>query len=242
MVSVKMMAACLTMVCAMSASASAQEGLGFGLGASMDQDGFQVGSSLGTGGIRWERDRTGEWSMSMVRTQWVETRLPLFPKNLVEGNLRPRESYATSFIVTRPLGTLDIAPGAWWGVSGIGVEAEGTLSIHDGLQDHAETTLGVMLRSPKADVAGLGEVGVGWANGFSYAFSDPAFERGASGARGVDSERLQYYMGFEATFTPAVAPNVEIFGRLHHRSGIYGVISPDDTGSNMLGGGVRLNF
>jgi hypothetical protein len=240
---------CAAVLCALSSAAFAQ-------GKPIETDGqkqngaLSFGGAWTGGGVAWSPDRPGMdapgpldgWSIGVARTQWVETRLPLFPKNLVDGNLRPRQSFATTFIATKPFGTLDIAPNAWWGVSGIGVEAEGTLSIHDGLQDHVEGTAGVMLRSPKAEWDGVGAFGLGWSNGLSYAFTDPAFERGPSGVRGLDTERLQYYMGFEATFSPEAAPNLEIFGRLHHRSGIYGVISPDDTGSNMLGGGVRLNF
>jgi hypothetical protein len=232
----------LAALCAVLSSGVQAQDAAFGLGASLNEEGVQVGSDLGRGALNWERERSGEWSLGVVRTQWVETRLPLFPKNLVTGNLRPRQSFATTLVATKRLGTLDIAPERWWGVSGIGVEAEGTLSVHDGYQDHVEATAGVMLRSPGLDWDGVGRFGLGWANGFSYAFSAPKFERGASGVRGLDSERFQYYMAFEATFSPEGAPNMELFTRLHHRSGIYGVISPDNTGSNMLGGGVRFRF
>jgi hypothetical protein len=49
-------------------------------------------------------------------------------------------------------------------------------------------------------------------------------------------------MAFETAFTPKSNRNLSAFLRLHHRSGIYGVISPRRTGSNYVGAGLRWTF
>ena len=49
-------------------------------------------------------------------------------------------------------------------------------------------------------------------------------------------------MGFEAEFTHASQPNIHLVAKLHHRSGVYGLVSPRHTGSNFIGGGVRFDI
>ncbi|MBT9384167.1 hypothetical protein KM176_09875 [Pseudooceanicola sp. CBS1P-1] len=179
------------------------------------------------------------WRVGIFEGQWAATRLPLLPYNLVTGGLSFRDSYLTSVIVSRQVGEADLrVPGTALGLAGVRFELEGTLSRHSGLQDHDEATLGVMTRS--RDYTGrAGAISLGWANGLSWAFSPPDYEYGVDGVRGEKTRQLQYYMGFEAEYTPVGAQHFSLFARLHHRSGIYGVISPSKTGSNILGVGLR---
>jgi hypothetical protein len=57
----------------------------------------------------------------------------------------------------------------------------------------------------------------------------------------VETRRLQYHMMLEIEFGRGAWP-LRPFLRLHHRSGIYGVISPQETGSNFVGAGLRIGL
>ena len=74
--------------------------------------------------------------------------------------------------------------------------------------------------------------------GLSYATGVSAWERQNSGqARG--SNFLQFG-AFELTFASQGRSPVEFFVRLHHRSGVYGLINGVDGGSSYLAIGVRV--
>ena len=125
---------------------------------------------------------------------------------------------------------------------GFSLEAEAQVFKHFGFQDHLETAVALVLRSGEFSLAPNWTMNVAWGNGISIALDDPKWELGAAKIRGVDTHRTQYHMFFEAAFTPRTLPQFSVFLRLHHRSGIYGVISPRKTGSNFVGGGIRYSF
>lgn len=183
------------------------------------------------------------WRVGLSTGQWADTRLPYLPYNAATGRLRFDGSYLHSLVVSRHLAQTNIfVPGTSLGFREARLELEGTASVHDGLQSHREMTLGIMLRGRDLDVGSFGAVNFGWANGFSYALDAPSHEYGRTRVRGYDTVQLQYYMGFEAEYSHASWQRLSVFARLHHRSGIYGVISPSKTGSNIIGAGVRLRF
>lgn len=181
-----------------------------------------------------------EWRLGVAQSQWAETRLPYFPYNAATGNLRFKDAHITSLLGSKTLGDVQTQLGPL-GLRSFQFEAEGGLHFHSGLQDHTEVSMGIMTRTPILQKWN-GHTTLGWANGFSYALEAPKFERGPDGTRGQDTVPFQYYMGFELSHQPQNWDNIEVFTRLHHRSGIYGVISPDKTGSNYLGLGIRYTF
>lgn len=181
---------------------------------------------------------------SLYASKWVDTSLPAFPVNLVTGDLRFRKPYFVAAGVNRVL-VRDFAVGV--PLTGIvlrrnSLELEGQLVRHFGGQDHVEATAAVVARSGEVGLFSGTSVNFALANGLSYAFSKPDFEQGPGGVRGEGSRHLQYYLGVEAEFTPSRVSRLHLVARLHHRSGIYGLISPRRTGSNFLGGGVRFDF
>lgn len=183
------------------------------------------------------------WRIGVYSGQWADTRLPHLPYNTATGRLTFSKSYVHSVILSKHLMTSDVfIPGTAIGLSDAQIELESTTSVHSGHQTHQELTLGIMLRSRKINSHGFGWFSLGWANGLSYALREPSFEYGRRRIRGQDTVQLQYYMGFEAEYTHASWRHFSVFARLHHRSGIYGVISPSKTGSNLLGLGVRLHL
>lgn len=189
-----------------------------------------------------QRSRDG--FATLYASKWVDTSLPAFPVNLVTGDLRFRKPYFIGAGVNRVL-VRDFA----FGVPLTSVvlrrnslELEGQLVKHFGGQDHVEATAAVVARSGEVGLFSNASVNFALANGLSYAFSRPDFEQGPGGVRGQGSRHVQYYLGLEAEFSPSRASRLHLVAKLHHRSGIYGLISPRRTGSNFLGGGVRFDF
>jgi hypothetical protein len=182
------------------------------------------------------RNRQG--SVTLVAAKWAEFNLPQFPVRLITADLNFRSPYLIAVGVNRVV----VHDFSILGLKGNSVELEGQLAKHFGGQDHVEATLGATLRTGELRLIGTSSVNLGWTNGLSYAFEKPAYEMGTSGIRGVDTRQLQYYLGIETEFTPSSTSPVNLILKIHHRSGIYGLISPQRTGSNYLGGGIRFGF
>jgi hypothetical protein len=189
------------------------------------------------------RDRA--WFATIIGAKWVDTRLPSLPYNAVTGKLRFTDAYLVSGSVSRvllPNFAIPI-PGTGTRLIGNSIELEAQLAEHFGKENTEEGVLAVAVRTGQIPLWSSGvAVNLAWANGLSYAFSRPAYEEGPGGARGVGSRQLQYYMGIESEWTAAAAPRIHFVSQLHHRSGVYGLISPQKTGSNYLGGGLRFDF
>ncbi|EBW2381250.1 hypothetical protein DAR30_24855, partial [Salmonella enterica subsp. enterica serovar Enteritidis] len=105
-----------------------------------------------------------------------------------------------------------------------------------------EAAAALVLRSPEWHIFGPLSTNVAIGNGFSYAFSDPKFEYGRHLVRGEDTVRFQYHISLENEWTHKDLPNVHLVGMLHHRSGMYGVVSPSKTGSNYIGAALRFDI
>lgn len=72
--------------------------------------------------------------------------------------------------------------------------------------------------------------------GLSYAFERPVYET-------LDSkgERMLVYMMFELTAAPPRTRDWSVFMRIHHRSGVFGLVADVD-GSNFIGIGLRHHY
>lgn len=74
--------------------------------------------------------------------------------------------------------------------------------------------------------------------GVSYASSVPAIEK----RQNNHTKRLLNYLMFEATVAHPCYPKVQLLARIHHRSGAYGLYHAGNTGSNVIGIGIRYLF
>ncbi len=74
--------------------------------------------------------------------------------------------------------------------------------------------------------------------GISYATSVPSLEKKAN----EDTKRLLNYLMLEATFASPRYPRLQLVARVHHRSGAFGLYHAGNTGSNVLGLGIRYLF
>lgn len=188
-----------------------------------------------------KREREGA-ALSIFGGVWTNSRLPTFPANLVTGKLTFRDSQMVGLIASYPVMNFSIPLPGRYRLDGFTIEAEGSLYKHFGLQDHAEANAALVIRTGQIRLPGDLFMNFAFGNGLSYAFSDAGLEIGRLGVPGINTYKLQYHMSFETAFSMKSAPNLSLFFRLHHRSGIYGVISPPKSGSNFIGGGVRWTF
>ncbi|EKD71705.1 MAG: hypothetical protein ACD_46C00120G0007 [uncultured bacterium] len=76
------------------------------------------------------------------------------------------------------------------------------------------------------------------AEGVSYASSIPSIEM----RNNTNTKRLLNYLMFEATFAMPSHPELQLFARIHHRSGAYGLYRAGNTGSNDIGVGIKYLF
>ncbi len=76
--------------------------------------------------------------------------------------------------------------------------------------------------------------------GLSYSFEKTAFE--AAEGRADGTQHLLHYLAPEITFSLPEHRDWELVFRLHHRSGIYGILGCSSCGTNFVTVGVRKHF
>jgi hypothetical protein len=181
-----------------------------------------------------------KWHATLYLGQWLSSNLADVPRRLGTGDIEAESAYFASVLVNRV-----VVPElrTEWPLLGVvidggSLELEGQAGQHFGRQGHQEVTLSLLWRSreltlPMTDL----RVNFGVAEGFSYALSRPDFE-------GVENgewpRKFLNYLAFEVELSHPAMPGVSLVPRLHHRSGIFGLIAPQGTGSNFLGLGIRM--
>jgi len=117
------------------------------------------------------------------------------------------------------------------------IDAEGLLGQHSGKQANQEIGLALILRSRFALSDNL-TVGIAAGDGPSYASTTPKIETDNS----ETTSRLLNLLLTEAT-VGFKKEKVEVFFRIHHRSGIFGLVNGiEKGGSNFHTIGVRYYF
>lgn len=166
-------------------------------------------------------------------SRWLNTDLTELPANAINGDLSLRSAnfFAASAAVV-------VVRDFTLGFSGNRLELEGQLVKHFGQQDHLEGVISLVYRTPDIHVGGGFAVNFAFGEGMSYAFDTPAVE----GLGKVEAHRWLNYLSFETEITHASLPGWSLVPRLHHRSGIFGLIAPKYAGSNYVGIGVRYDF
>lgn len=130
--------------------------------------------------------------------------------------------------------------GQWNGIK-LGAEVGTSLRLSDDGtgQNSAEAWAGPVLRFPAWNVFGY-NVSLAATGGLSAATGTIGVETGRAHSinRAVP---VLFYFGPEVDVSRADNPNVEVFWRVQHRSGGYGIIAPID-GSNADTIGLRFKF
>ena len=179
------------------------------------------------------RDRS--WFVTAYHGHWMS------PRGFIGGDFDTQDAQFTSLALSHvllPELRLDL-PLLGRLLDGGSLELEGQLGLHSGLQHHAETTLALAWRSPEMALPGPVRMNLAVAEGVSYALARPAHEGVVNGLR---PRKFLNYLAFEAEFTHAALPDLALVPRVHHRSGIFGVIAPQRSGSDFIGLGLRMTL
>jgi hypothetical protein len=187
------------------------------------------------------RDRT--WLVSLYAGQWADTNLPDLPRRMVDGSLRFESPKYVGIGLNRALiRAYDLPLPFGIRLRGNSLELDTSLLQHFDGQDNIEAAAALMARTGQIRPGlGLG-FNLGAGAGLSYAFGTTGFEIGRDGVQGQDTYRLQIHLVFEVEAMQSDVPGWSLLARLHHRSGGYGLVSPQRTGSNFLGFGLRRSF
>lgn len=189
------------------------------------------------------RDR--RFYLSAYGAGFADNRLLEIPGRALTGDLKMRDAWFAGgglgyVLVPRFEIPLPFCGGC--ALRGNSIELEGVLLRHFDRQDYWETAGGAFARTGQIPLLFGAEINLAAGAGLSYAFSDPPLEVGHDGQHGTGTYRLQFYLAFEAELAHAEASGLSLVARIHHRSGAYGVLSPQRSGSNFLGLGLRLNL
>lgn len=172
----------------------------------------------------------------------VDLNLREFPKAILEGDLNPEDSWFWGVGLAKTRGTLGHSLRQTRGtfVENVRHGYEVVLLQHWGRQDNVELGASYFLRTPDAELGPL-RVNVAGGVGLSHAFGTPAYEDEDPEEPGK-RYRTQFLLLLEAEWSLAQAPAFSFVTRIHHRSGIYGLVAPSKVGSNFVVAGLRYRF
>ena len=122
----------------------------------------------------------------------------------------------------------------------LALELEGQFAIHRGRQNHQEINCAVTLRWLPFPWDQYVDTSFAFGNGLSYATADPPVE--IENADNGRTAQWLYYILAEWAFAVDDDSEWEVFWRIHHRSGVYGLMADNNAGSNYMGLGLRKRF
>ena len=201
--------------------------------------------ALGAGGPAAAGDgidaRDREWFATAYAGQFVTSNLVDLPLETVRGAAEFEDAFflsgALSWVFLPSIRSdLPLVGGL---LTGSSLELEGQLGRQFGRQDHWEASLAVLWRTPDIRLPGDARLNLAFGEGLSWASSNPRLEGVIHGSR---PKQFLNYLALEAELRHPAAPGVAIVPRIHHRSGIFGLIAPQKTGSNFVGVGVRVDL
>ncbi len=183
-----------------------------------------------------------ERSVSLYHGHGVDEDLLELPRALLNGSVEWDESYFTGIGYLHGTRTPRLLEGllSRMFLSGASTGVELVAVKHRGLQDNVEADLAYAIHTPYAAFGPL-RLRFGFSVGLSYAFGTPSYEDGPKD----DPEkryRFQNYNAYELEWGWRRFPRVSLVTRVHHRSGIYGVIAPRRVGSNYLVAGLKIRW
>lgn len=192
----------------------------------------------------WQRNRL--FYATVYGDLWAHTNLYTLPLEAAQRDLRTADAYFVGVGVGYALIPSFSVPLPFCAcfVRGLSLELEGKFGRHFGLQDHSESVLVLMLRSPQLQLFGGFSMNAAVGEGVSYAHSLPKFEGSiaAEGPGAAGPRQFLNYLAYEVELTHERLSNWHLVLNVHHRSGIWGVIAPQKTGANYIGGGIRFDF
>jgi hypothetical protein len=181
-------------------------------------------------------------SITLYNGQGVDLNLREVPGAIFEGDLHRERAYFTGIGYARVRDTLGNSSDLFRGTMFANIQHgyEVVWLQHRGLQHNAELAADYFLRTPALALADL-RVSAGAGAGLSHAFGTPSYEDGPEDDP-KRRYRTQFYTALEVELSLASVPSVALALRVHHRSGVYGLIAPRHVGSNFLVAGLRYKF
>jgi hypothetical protein len=181
-------------------------------------------------------------ALSLYQGQGVDANLVNVIPDLVTGDLRYEDTWFTALGYYHPLETPRFLQSAFdfLHVSATGTGIELVAAKHYGMQHNGEIDVAYSFRFPRVSLWAL-TVRFGFGLGLSYALGRPGYEDGTPDEPDA-RYRLQSYGAYELEWGYRGAPRIGLVTRIHHRSGVYGVIAPQHVGSNFMVIGLRCNF
>jgi hypothetical protein len=137
---------------------------------------------------------------------------------------------------------------SWVGVLGINreltefghsarLEGEVNFAQHGGMQHHQEANLALIARWTRFPWDGFFDTSVAFGSGLSFASQPPPIEETPE----QPADRFLLYMVTDIEGARPSWGDWSVFVRIHHRSGVFGLIS-DARGSNFVGLGMRRRY
>ena len=197
-----------------------------------------VTSSVAEPGLEPEPPAARVWHGTLYGARLLDENLGdayKIPARAIEGTLGTQDQYLVGVALSRTL--VQDLPLPLFG--GWRIEVEGQLVGQFGLLTYPEITGAVVLRTPDLSLpAGLStNLAVG--EGFSYALRNPDL---GPASEGRTTQKLLNYLSFEMEVKSASMPAVSLVPRVHHRSGVFGLVGPEGSGTNYYGLGLRVEF
>jgi hypothetical protein len=180
------------------------------------------------------------WHLTAYGSRWVNADLLDIPERTFTGDLTAEDAYFVGAGLSRvivPSFSIPL-PGTGFAFRGNRIELEGQVLRHFGDQSHWEGTVALMFRTGQIPLFGGLSVNLAFGEGLSYASERPRLE----GSFRVEPSRFLNYLAFEAEFSHASLPGVSFVPRIHHRSGIFGLVAERESGSNFIGAGIRVDL
>jgi hypothetical protein len=122
----------------------------------------------------------------------------------------------------------------------LGYELEGQVAVHSGRQSHQEINGAFTVRWLPFPWDRYLDTSIAFGNGLSYATAEPPLE--IQDSNDNRSSHWLYFILVELAFNLPGNKQWELFTRVHHRSGVFGLIHEVDSGSNFIGIGIRYRF
>jgi len=183
----------------------------------------------------------GEWTL--YGGQMIANDLPPLAFDLVTGRVRTKSAYLVGIGYSLPLppppGWLDRSLAAI-GMHGATAALDLIAVQHGGAEHNPEVNVAYTVRSRYADFGPM-RLRVGAGMGPSLALGRPAAEDGPTDTS-PRRPRFQNYVGLEVEARLADMPDTGLLLRVHHRSGAYGLIAPNNVGGNFIVLGLRHSF
>lgn len=173
---------------------------------------------------------------------FVDARLAQLPYDVVTGHAQTRGAGFVELDLGARLVRFDLPLPFCGGcvLGGNAIEAHANLTQYFGAQTNAEIGAYLMVRTGWVPLPAKVQANFAIGLGLSTAFSDPQLETAASDGR---EYLTQAQVPVEIEWWHKVLGNATLLlPRIHHRSGMFGVIAPSGVGSNFIGIGLRLGL